>query len=99
MAAHGRDELHTLRLGLEAGLTVLVLAPELYLPFRRLGVPTQISDRSVSRTASAVLAVARSRPLARFSWMSSSSPFSTIGLRPSLRLATLSGLTSTPTTV
>ena len=35
----------------------------------------------------------------RRSRISSSSPFSTIGLRPSLRLATLSGLTSTPTTV
>ena len=51
------------------------------------------------RRPPSVLVVARSRPLAALSRISSSSPFSTIGLRPSLRLATLSGLTSTPTTV
>src|SRR4029079_7978175 len=69
------------------------------LPCCGPGVPTQISESSVSRIASAVLVVARRRPFAVVSRISSSSPFSTIGLRPSLRLATLAGATSTPTTL
>src|SRR5688572_7801854 len=68
------------------------------LPLRRLGVPTQTSDRSVALTASAVLVVARSRPLPTTSVSSSPRPGSTIGLRPSLMARTFSSLTSTPTT-
>jgi hypothetical protein len=65
----------------------------------RLGVPTQINDRSVSAIASLVLVVARSAPRRTESSINSRSPFSTMGLRPSFTLAALSGFTSTPTTV
>ena len=60
---------------------------------------TEISDSSVPAIAAAVSVVADSRPSATFFAISSGSPGSTMGLRPALSEATLSGLTSTPTTV
>ena len=65
---------------------------------RRLGVPTQISDSSVVAIARAWSFVASSRPDSTASRISSSSPGSTIGLRPAEICAFFSSLTSTPTT-
>ena len=68
------------------------------LPFGRLGVPTATSDTCVSRTASATLVVARSRPAATCSATSSPIPSSRIVLRPALTMSTFARLTSTPMT-
>jgi hypothetical protein len=65
---------------------------------RRLGVLTEISDRSVEAIADHGSTVADSRPAAALRPISSSRPGSTIGLRPACRQATFCGLTSTPTT-
>ena len=68
-------------------------------PVSRLGVPTQTSATSLPATASWKSSVARNRPAATISATSSGSPGSTTGDRPSLIIATLSGLGSTPITV
>ncbi len=65
----------------------------------RLGVLTEIRDSSVAAMAAAGSVVADRRPAATFLAISSGSPGSTIGLRPAFSDATLSALTSTPTTV
>ena len=68
------------------------------LPSAALGVPTAIIDTSVSATARAVSVVARSRPAATASAISSAISASTIGDRPAPSMATFSGATSTPST-
>src|SRR6266566_3234570 len=67
-------------------------------PFARLGVPTQMSERSDSATAWSLDGVARRRPSPTTSRRSSGSPGSTIGEVAALSIATFSALTSTPTT-
>ena len=67
-------------------------------PFERLGVPTQMSERSDSATAWSLDVVARSRPAPTTSRRSSGNPGSTIGEVAELIIATFSALTSTPTT-
>ena len=69
------------------------------LPFARLGVPTQMSETSDARTASATSVVARKRPDATISATSSPIPTSRIVLLPALNMVTFATLTSTPTTV
>jgi hypothetical protein len=69
------------------------------LPLSRLGVPTQISEMVVSRTAAVTSVVARSRPAATTSATSSPMPCSTIVETPALIMPTLAVLTSTPITV
>src|SRR5262249_16782181 len=68
-------------------------------PFRRLGVPTQISETSESPMAWSLDVVARRRPLPTTSRSSSASPGSTIGEVAALIIATFSAFTSTPATV
>lgn len=68
------------------------------LPFLREGVPTQTRLRSVAATASAAEVVARRRPAATASSISSLTFFSMIGALPELTMATLAGWGSTPTT-
>ena len=50
------------------------------LPFRRLGVLTEMSDSSLASIASVALVVARRRPAATLAATSSGKPGSTIGL-------------------
>src|SRR5262245_18509989 len=68
-------------------------------PLARLGVPTQIRDRSDSATAWSLEVVARRRPAPTTSWRSSGRPGSMIGEAAWLIMETFSALTSTPTTV
>ena len=68
------------------------------LPLDRLGVPTQMREISLERTASATSVVARSRPALTISATSSLMPTSRIVLFPALSMSTLARLTSTPTT-
>jgi hypothetical protein len=69
------------------------------LPLGVDGVPTQTSAMSVAATAAAASLVAVSRPARTCSAISSPILSSTTGVRPSVTIATLSGLTSTPMTV
>jgi hypothetical protein len=68
------------------------------LPSAALGVPTEMNDTSVAATAAATSVVARSRPAATASAIRPSIASSTMGERPALTRATLSGATSTATT-
>ena len=67
-------------------------------PLGELGVPTQTSDRSASRTAEAALSATRRRPAATASRISGASPGSSTGARPSASWRRFTSETSIPTT-
>ena len=70
-----------------------------WLPLAADGVPTQISDSSVSRRASPALLVTLTRPLATTLAISSTMPSSTTGVLPSRISCSFAASTSTPSDV
>ena len=70
----------------------------LRLPFGRDGVPTQISEMSLSATASSADVVARSRPAATASAIISGNRASMTGERPWFIRSTFTCCVSAPTT-